>query len=84
MNIQNNQSTFETSDFYLSASLYSAGLPLINLDRSNPRTVIFVFDNSGFKSEHLISQYWNRTLVVPAKDLVSAITELKTRLHTGT
>lgn len=74
---------FKSTDFYISASLLAVGKNLLELDRTNPRSVVFIFDNTDFQCEPLISQYWNRSLVVPAKDLVSAITELKTRLHIG-
>jgi hypothetical protein len=83
MEIEQN-TTYQTTDFYLTAALISSGRRLLHLDRTNPRSIIFVFDNSDFLIGNLVNSYWDKTLSVSAKDFATTLIDLKTRIHTGT
>lgn len=74
---------FSTQDFYLSCVLKSAGLQLQNLIRNSNGKVTFVFANPGQIAETTIQKHWNKELKVISLDLVEAISQLKTRIHSG-
>jgi len=74
---------YKLNDFYQSAVLKSAGLPLLRLEKSQDKYFFFIFDDSSQKAEDIIRKYWNKELQVIARELVESIHELKTRLHMG-
>lgn len=74
---------YRSRDFYISATLLAKGIPLIRLDKESENTSLFVFDITPEKAKELIGDHWNRKLLVPSRDLIEAINELKTRLHNG-
>ncbi len=70
---------YQTSDFYLAAFLLTTGKKLVGLDRSDPKRVIFLFeDHEGCRE--LADQYWQGK-EVKGTDLVEAIRQLKARLY---
>jgi hypothetical protein len=73
--------TFQTKDFYISCCLLSAGLELIKLKRGDNKFTTFIFADPENKANQIISDHWQRKLVLPSKDIISAISELKTRLY---
>jgi hypothetical protein len=75
--------TFETKDFYLSSCILATGIPLIELRPIGASVFQFVFAISPTDANILIKQHWSRELVLPTKNLIDAINELKTRLHQG-
>ncbi len=74
---------FSTQDFYISCVLKSAGLQLQNLIRNSNGKVTFVFGNPNQIAETTIQKHWNKELNVISLDLVEAINQLKTRIHSG-
>ncbi len=72
---------YKSQDFYLSAVCLSAGLSLIRLDKNGERYVTFVFSDPQNQASQIIANHWNRTLMVYSRDLIEAINEIKTRLH---
>lgn len=74
---------FTSKDFYISACLLASGLKLIELQKEEDKLFVFVFDDSEGKAEEIIKNYWNRTHKIPTRDLIEAINELKTRIHSG-
>ncbi len=73
---------FKNHDLYISSVLLASGLPLKRLER-NDRIMVFVFSDSDSKAQEIISNHWNRNNKIPSRDLVEAINELKTRIHSG-
>lgn len=71
---------YETTDLGLAASLTASGFAVSNIDKSNPRRVIFVFENTGNLQE-VIEQYWSNRLLLPASALLEQIRQLKTRIY---
>jgi hypothetical protein len=74
---------FFTQDFYISCVLKSAGLQLQNLIRNSNGKVTFVFGNPNQIAEITIQKHWNKELKIISLDLVEAINQLKTRIHSG-
>jgi hypothetical protein len=79
----NTNNLFYTQDFYISCVLKSAGLQLQNIIRNNTGKATFVFGNPSQIAESTIQKHWNRELQVISLDLVEAINQLKTRIHSG-
>lgn len=76
-----NLNTFKCQDFYQSVILKTLGHQLIRLEKVGERLVIFVFKVSIEDAEEVLGKYWNRDLVVNARDLIENINELKSRIH---
>lgn len=72
-----------SKDFYLSAICIASGATLERLERKDKDFVTFVLNISQDKAEKIIQAHWNRTLRIATRDVIEAINELKTRLHSG-
>ena len=73
---------FKHKDFYESAIVLSAGIPMIGIEReSGNKFVTFVFNDKDFQAENIIEQHWSGELRLPTKDLIRSIHELKNRLY---
>lgn len=73
--------TYQTKDFYISASILASNFQLLELIPISSKTFSFVFNVSPEKAEELIEGYWKRELVLPVRDYVDALHELKTRIY---
>ena len=69
--------TYETSDISLAALLFSSGTNLLDIDRSNPRRAIFVFDSP---KPELLQKWHEGKATVNALALLNAYQALKARL----
>jgi len=74
---------WKSNDFYLCAICIASGASLICLERGGSKFVTFVLNISPREAEKIISNHWDRKLKVPTRDLIEAINELRTRLHSG-
>ncbi len=81
--MSNDKKLFRSKDFYLCATLLAAGFPLKTLEPTTGKFSIFVFDDEKQRAEEVIRSYWDRTLKLPVRDFVDAVSELKTRLGSG-
>lgn len=70
----------KTADMGLAASLVASGFTVVDVDRSDPRRVVFVFINNPELQEH-ISRYWSDELLLPASLLLDSIRKLKARIY---
>jgi hypothetical protein len=77
------ENIFKSNDFYLCAVCIASGASLVSLNRDNNKFATFVLDIAPEKAEEIITKHWNRELRVPTRDLIEAINELKTRLHSN-
>ena len=68
---------FSTSDTPLAAFLYASGVRLIELDRSNPQRIAFVFDPPDAE---LLASWQKATATINVRAFWSALQELKARL----
>lgn len=76
-----NKIEFFTKDFYTSACILASGVSLIRLQKETEKTVFFVFAISPIKAEEIIKKHWSRELVLPTRDIVDAIHQLKTQVY---
>ncbi len=72
---------FKTSDLYLASAFIADGHRVSELRPINHKSVEFVFSISPKEAQELADKYWDKSLVVPARALVEAMNELKTRIH---
>lgn len=74
------QNTYSTDNLQLAAFLLAEGCHLIDLDKTNPRRVVFIFQDSPQRTnlERKFSAF--ETKIEPHK-YFSAIKELKQRLY---
>lgn len=72
---------YEISDLGLATTLCCLGYTIKKLDRSNPKRVIFVFDNQKLGFEAAINDYWNGSLRLPPLTLFTHQKQLKQRLY---
>lgn len=79
-----NAQQFRTKDFYSACLLRALRFELSKVDRNNQRFVEFVFLDPAVAADTLLSKYWNRDLLVEAKDLIDAIHDMKTILYSKT
>lgn len=81
MNDKNSQ--FKTSDFYLSAFLLSQGFELLDIDKSlDPHKALFIFQDKDERQKLIEDFLFGRAQIEP-KDFVSAIKELKQLLYSN-
>ena len=83
MNMTNkNHDTLETKDFYLAAYVLTQGVKLSHLDRTDPRRVVFVFENVKNR-ENLVRDFLYRKALVEPQDFVDRIKTLKQFLYSN-
>lgn len=74
------QKTYLIYDLGCSAAIIAAGYELMNLDRTNPSRVGFIFENSEpLQSD--VNAYWANRLSVDARTLNENSKMLKTRIY---
>lgn len=76
-----NKMEFFSKDFYICSVILAKGINLLRIKKETDKYVFFVFDISPKKAEEIIQQHWNRELILPTRNLIEAIHELKTRIH---
>ena len=74
---------FKNRDFYTTAVCIASGAKLIGLERNSNDFASFILNISPKEGEQIIAKHWSRELKIPSRDLIEAINELKTRLHSG-
>lgn len=72
--------TYSTADLGFCAALVCLGLELIELDRSNPRKVRFVFDNSSDVSRYE-ADFWSDRLSINPRAYFDNLKMLKARIY---
>jgi hypothetical protein len=78
-----NTKEYRCVDLYIGASILAAKLPLLRLEHANHNQCAFIFDASPAVANEIILRHWGRELLLPSRDLIEAISELKTRIHSG-
>lgn len=71
---------FVTSDFYTAAFLKAVEVPLIGINKSNPKRFRFVFEDNP-KRIKLIDDFFTGRAVVEPRQLIAAIKELKSLMY---
>lgn len=71
---------FSTSDLNLASTLDALGYQLLELDRSQPQRVRFLFARTR-GIENVINDYWGDKIKLPPQQLFAAQKKLKNRLY---
>lgn len=71
---------FSTYDLGLASSLISLGYQLTDLEKSNPKKVLFIFQKEDDIDE-AIEDYWSDNLQVNARSHFDNIKMLKNRIY---
>jgi len=77
-----NQNNFYTFDLGLATVLVTMDYELLELDRSNPKKVRFVFKRER-NIEKVMTDYFNDKVKLPAQTLFNNQKNLKNRIYTG-
>jgi len=77
-----NQNEFSTFDLGLATVLMTLGYELLELDKSNPKKVRFVFQREK-NIEQTMTDYFNDKIKLPAQTLFNNQKNLKNRLYSG-
>ncbi len=81
MNTPNNKAlTFATDNFQLACYLISEAIPLLSLDKANPRRVLFVFEESE-QRKMLTQKYLSYKAETEVHRIFSAQKDLKQLLY---
>lgn len=75
-----NMKNYKTTDFWLSATLMALGEKLLEVDRSQGRRAIFVFNTSSLLEKH-IEEYRQGRLLLEPQSLYIQTKLLKSRLY---
>ena len=75
--------TWKSSDFYLCAICIANGAALISVEKDSGKFATFILNISPIEAKKIVSRHWARELIIPTRNLIEAINELKTRLHSG-
>ena len=72
---------YRTSDLGLITTL-SLHFPIKNIDRRNPRKVLFVFDQTDQLND-FVDKYWRNEIAVEPQTFTNQIKNIKTRIYSG-
>jgi hypothetical protein len=75
------QQFYKTSDLGLVTTL-SLFFPVRTIDRSNPRKVLFVFDQTDELND-FVNKYWRSEITVEPQTFTNQIKNIKTRIYSG-
>jgi hypothetical protein len=73
---------FSTFDLGLATTLTTLGYKLLELDKTNPKKVRFVFKEEK-NIEQTMLKYWNNEITIPALSLFNNLKTLKNRLYSN-
>jgi hypothetical protein len=76
-----NQNKFSTFDLGLATVLMTLDYELLELDRSNPKRIGFIFKR-GKDIEKIMNDYFNDKIKLPAQTLFNNQKAIKNRLYT--
>ncbi len=79
--MKTDENCYKTSDLTLATTL-SIYFPIILIDRSNGKKVLFVFDRSTALDE-LIEKFWQNKIAVEPQIFSNQMKNLKTRIYAG-
>jgi len=71
---------WKTRDFYIASCILASKISLVRLQKETNKIVSFVFNTTPENAEQIIQKHWNRELILPTRNLIEAIHELKTRI----
>lgn len=73
---------FSTFDLGLATTLITLDYKLLELDKTNPKKVRFIFKEEK-NIEQTMLKYWNNKITLPALSLFNNLKTLKNRLYSN-
>lgn len=70
---------FETNDLSIATTL-SLFFPIENIDKTNPRKALFIFDRRK-ELDDLIDRYWKKELLIEPRAYFDNLKALKARIY---
>lgn len=71
---------FKSSDLALCATLCTHGYNIENIDRQNPKKIVFIIKKDK-RLDNLIQKYWTHQLKVEPLSFFNFLKEIKTRIY---
>lgn len=72
--------TYKTYDLALAACLHANHFPIVDIDKTNPSRVQFIFAHTE-QLDRTVTDFWNHRALVDAHGYFNAIKSLKTRIY---
>ena len=76
-NVNDKDKEVTCDSIYLAASLYASGIRLVSACTQRGRSATFIFENQDGAADVAVKAYFNRTALLPAKDVFEALGQLK-------
>ncbi len=73
--------TFCTSSLHLGATLECLGYQILQLDRTDPKRIVFCFDTKKHGLEEAVQGFWDGSLRLPPNTLFTHEKNLKSRIY---
>jgi len=73
--------SYKTSDLGLATTL-SLHFPIKTIERTNPRKVLFVFDQTD-ELKNFVYKYWRGKITIEPQTFTNQIKNIKTRIYSG-
>lgn len=71
---------YKTTNLYLAGVLYNQGNTINSVDSSNPHRAVFYFDNDRGQAKADADRYWNGEINCNAKQLITDIAYVKSKV----
>lgn len=78
--LSNKNDLYTTNDLSLAATLVAWGFQMLDMDKSNYKKALFVFENNENLSESIRS-YWDNSKPVLPKILLGNLKDLKSQIY---
>lgn len=75
-----NQAKYSCSDLTLATTLLLHSFTLIDIDRTNPRRAVFLFEDSN-QLQDVVNDFWNSKLSVEPHSFADKTKWLKSRIY---
>jgi len=72
--------SFKSSDFYLCCFLVAKGAVVIDIDKTNPRRSVFMFEDSP-ELQQDVEDFFNQRASINPRTFASAIKDVKQQLY---
>lgn len=72
---------WKSSDFYLCVCVLASGIEVVNMERTEPKRVLFTLNCSKEEGDEIVANHWSGNLCLPTKKVIEATNQLKTMIY---
>ena len=72
---------WKTQNFYSACLVRASGIPIHHFEKRDGKFITFHFKANPKHCDSIIKSHWDRTLMLPTRQLIETINELKTIIH---